>query len=79
MYLWAALAVGALPGIAAGYALGWTRGHAAGVQAGKGSDDRWRAFLQSQAPDYQRLIPHGQPDHECSMKCRPPGPMARTW
>lgn len=41
-------------------------------QKGREEQRKWDEFLKDHAPEYQRLIPHGNPGHVCSTKCLPP-------
>lgn len=69
LILWLSLSVGCMIGIPIGYFYGWTNGHARGVQIGQEDSKAWRAAC---TPDYTTTLPHGHPEHTCSLaKCGP--------
>lgn len=68
LFLWAALSIGCVIGIPIGFVFGFARGQADGIPIGRTEAARWRQFLQESAPEYQQLIPHGNPGHVCSLK-----------
>lgn len=67
------MSVGCMGGLGIGYAAGWARGHVAGTRRGAAlaaqSADEWnRITLES---GYAGLMPHGDPGHQCTVKCYP--------